>query len=55
MKQSAGVSNIEITNDKIKLFEQTAKKCGIDFALKKDASVQLPWYMCFSKVGMRMC
>ena len=34
MKQNAGVSNIEITKDNIKAFESTAKKYGIDFALK---------------------
>ena len=36
MKQNAGVSNIEITKNNIKAFESTAKKYGIDFALKKD-------------------
>ena len=35
IKQNAGVSNIEITQDNIKAFESTAKKYGIDFALKK--------------------
>ena len=35
MKQNAGVSNIEITEGNIKAFESTAKKYGIDFALKK--------------------
>ena len=35
MRQNAGVSNIEITGDNIKAFEHTAKKYGIDFALKK--------------------
>ena len=38
MKQNAGVSNIEITKDNIKAFESTAKKYGIDFALKKDST-----------------
>ena len=32
---STGVSNIEITDANIKAFESTAKKYGIDFALKK--------------------
>ena len=45
MKQNAGVSNIEITKDNIKAFESTAKKYGIDFALKKDA----PRYLVFFK------
>ena len=35
MKQNAGVSSIEITDANIKAFESTAKKYGIDFALKK--------------------
>ena len=38
MKQNAGVSNIEITEGNIKAFESTAKKYGIDFALR-DADV----------------
>ena len=33
--QNQGVSNIEITDANIKAFESTAKKYGIDFALKK--------------------
>jgi len=49
MKQNTGVSNIEITNDNIKAFEHTAKKYGIDFALKKDVSVQPPRYLVFFK------
>jgi chemotaxis receptor (MCP) glutamine deamidase CheD len=49
MKHNAGVSNIEITNDNIKAFEHTAKKYGIDFALKKDMSGQPPRYLVFFK------
>lgn len=49
MKQNTGVSNIEITNDNIKAFEQTAKKYGIDFALKKDIFVEPPRYIVFFK------
>lgn len=49
MKHNTGISNIEITKDNIKAFEQTAKKYGIDFALKKDISVQPPRYMVFFK------
>ena len=44
MKQNAGVSNIEITEGNIKAFESTAKKYGIDFALKKDATESPPRY-----------
>lgn len=49
MKHNTGVSNIEITNDNIKVFEHTAKKYGIDFALKKDISAQPPRYLVFFK------
>ena len=49
MKQNAGVSNIEITKDNIKAFESTAKKYGIDFALKKDTSGEIPRYLVFFK------
>ena len=41
-KQNAGLSNIEITEGNIKAFEQTAKKYGIDFALKKDSTETPP-------------
>ena len=50
MKQNAGVSNIEITKDNIKAFESTAKKYGIDFALKKDAAESPPRYLVFFNV-----
>ena len=49
MKQNAGVSNIEITEDNIKAFESTAKKYGIDFALKKDTTETPPRYLVFFK------
>ena len=49
MKQNAGVSNIEITEDNIKAFESTAKKYGIDFALKKDTTENPPRYLVFFK------
>ena len=49
MRQNAGVSNIEITGDNIKAFEHTAKKYGIDFALKKDVSESPPRYLVFFK------
>lgn len=48
MKQNAGVSNIEITNDNIKAFESTAKKYNIDFSLKKVKGDQ-PRYLVFFK------
>ena len=49
MKQNTGVSNIEITDENIKAFEQTAKKYGVDFALKKDATETPPRYLVFFK------
>jgi len=49
MKHGTGVSNIEITDDNIKAFAVTAKKYGIDFALKKDASETPPRYLVFFK------
>ena len=49
MKQNVGVSNIEITEGNIKAFESTAKKYGIDFALKKDATESPPRYLVFFK------
>lgn len=48
-KQNAGLSNIEITEGNIKAFEQTAKKYGIDFALKKDSTETPPRYLVFFK------
>ena len=49
MKQNTGVSNIEITDSNIKDFTATAKKYGIDFALKKDVTETPPRYLVFFK------
>lgn len=49
MKHGTGVSNIEITDQNIKAFSATAKKYGIDFSLKKDATTQPPRYLVFFK------
>ena len=49
MKHNTGVSNIEITDQNIKVFSATAKKYGIDFALKKDTSGEVPRYLVFFK------
>lgn len=49
LRQNAGVSNIEITGENIKAFESTAKKYGIDFAMKKDAGEVPPRYLVFFK------
>lgn len=49
MRQNTGVSNIEITDRNIRAFSATAKKYGIDFALKKDTSGEIPRYLVFFK------
>lgn len=49
MKQNTSISNIEITEGNIKAFESTAKKYGIDFALKKDTTESPPRYLVFFK------
>ncbi len=49
IKQGAGVSNIEITDSNIKSFEITARKYGVDFALKKDKTVSPPKWLVFFK------
>jgi len=47
--QGQGVSNIDITDGNIKSFERVARKYGVDFALKKDSSVDPPKWMVFFK------
>lgn len=49
VSQNAAISNIEVTDGNIKSFDRTAKKYGIDYALKKDASEQPPRYIVFFK------
>lgn len=49
VKQGAGVTNIEITDANIKSFEPYARKYGIDFALKKDATETPPKWLVFFK------
>lgn len=49
MEHNTGLSNIEITDGNIKDFEKTARKYNIDFALKKDSTVQPPKYIVFFK------
>ncbi len=47
--QGAGASNIEIAEGNIKSFERVARKYYVDFAVKKDKSVQPPKYLVFFK------
>ncbi len=47
--QDQGVQNIEITDKNIKDFERVARKYGVDYALKKDKSGEIPKYLVFFK------
>ena len=49
LEQHTGLTNLEITDGNIKDFEKTARKYNIDFALKKDKSVDPPKYIVFFK------
>ena len=49
MSQNTGISNIEITNDNIRIFEKTAKKYGIDFAVKRVQNDNHSRYLVFFK------
>jgi hypothetical protein len=49
MRQNTGLTNIEVTDQNIKSFERVAKKYNVDFALKKDKSVDPPRYLVFFK------
>ena len=47
--QDQGVANIEITDRNIKDFERIARKYGVDFALKKDKTGDIPKYLVIFK------
>lgn len=48
-KQYDGLKSIEINENNIKGFEKTAKKYGIEYALKKDKTTDPPTYIVFFK------
>ena len=48
-KLGAALSNIEITDANIGLFRPCAKKYGVDFTLRKDATTQPPLYIVIFK------
>lgn len=48
-KHGAALSNIEITDANIGLFKPCAKKYGVDFTLRKDATTQPPHYIVIPK------
>lgn len=45
--QNQGATNTEIDKSEIKDFERLAKKYGVDFAVRKDKSVDPPRYLVF--------
>lgn len=45
--QNQGATNVEIDKSGIKDFERLAKKYGVDFAVRKDKSVDPPRYLVF--------
>ena len=48
-RQGQGITNIEISDKNIKDFESIARKYGVDFAVKKDATEQPPKWLVFFK------
>ena len=47
--QGQGISNIDIAKTDLKGFERVARKYGIDYAIRKDASAQPQKYLVFFK------
>lgn len=47
LSQNQGATNTEIDKEGIKDFERLAKKYGVDFAVRKDKSVDPPRYLVF--------
>jgi len=47
--QNQGVQNIEINDKNIKDFDRVARKYGIDYAVKKDVTTDVPKYLVFFK------
>ena len=47
--QGQGVTNIDIAKTDLRGFEKVARKYGIDYAIRKDSSVEPPHYLVFFK------
>ena len=47
--QNQGVSNIEVSESNIKGFDHVARKYGVDYAIKKDKTGDIPKYLVFFK------
>lgn len=48
-RQGKGVTNVDISTQNIVLFENIARKYGVDFAIKKDITVAPPKWLVFFK------
>lgn len=49
MEQNAGATNIEVDESNIKSFDRVARKYHIDYAVKKDKTMDPPKYFVFFK------
>ena len=49
IRQNQGVSNLAIDSTGIRGFERTARKYGVDYAVRKDRSHEPPRYLVFFK------
>lgn len=49
LRQKQGVNTIDISKTDLKGFEAVARKYGIDYAIRKDRSVEPPKYIVFFK------
>ena len=47
--QGQGVESIEVGDESLRTFNRIAKKYGVDFAIKKDKTVEPPHYVAFFK------
>ena len=47
--QGQGVESIEVGDESLRTFNSIAKKYGVDFAIKKDKTVDSPHYVAFFK------
>ena len=47
--QNVGVSNIEVSDSNIKSFDRVARKYGVDYAIKKSKTGEIPKYLVFFK------
>lgn len=47
--QNQGVTNVEIEDKSIRDFERIARKYGVDYAIKKDKTSDVPRYLVFFK------